>query len=520
MPRDNSNHGLSRISRRALMGSLGAPIVAGSQQASQTGGRPNVLFIILDDMNDWIGSLKYHPQASTPNMDALAARGVNFTNAHVQAPLCNPSRASFLTGLRPSTTGIYGLAPSVRAVEALRSHVTMPEYFTRQGYNTLGLGKVYHVLEEQYRAREFRTWIPGQPSPRPPQRLGRGDSGGTLVDWGEFPEKDEELGDYKLADIAIDRLRDMPRDKPFYMALGFSNPHVPCYAPKKWFDRIPLDKVILPPIKRGDRQDTPEFSWYLHWKLPEPRLAWYDKWQELPQRVRAYLAVTSYVDAQIGRVLSTLASTGLERNTVVVLAGDNGYHLGEKEITGKNTLWERATHVPLIMAGPGIPRRAVGDPAELLDIYPTLVDLTGLPARSGLDGRSLVPQMRGQRRTVPAITTANAGNHGIRTDRWRYIRYADASEELYDMRSDPNEWTNLAKDSKYARQKDELAKWLPKNDAPHVPGSASRILTRNPAGGWLWEGEPIVPGQIPMEPSMGPGRGPTPGRGPAGGPGR
>jgi arylsulfatase A-like enzyme len=495
-----------RISRRSLVGGLvAAPLLAASpsKRANLASSPPNLLFIVLDDMNDWIGSLKGHPQASTPNMDALAKRGTNFTNAHCQAPLCNPSRASFLTGLRPSTTGIYGLSPSHRSVPALRDHVTMPEHFTNNGYTTIGLGKVYHMLEGQHRSREFQIWREPKFGPSPPKRLGGGDFGGTLVDWGIFPEKDEDLEDYKLADAAIEQLRMLPHDKPFLLAVGFSCPHVPCYAPAKWFDRIPLNEVVLPKIKQGDRRDTPEFSWYLHWKLPEPRLAYYEKLGELPARVRAYLAVTSYIDAQIGRVLNALEETGRMQNTIVVLIGDNGYHFGEKEITGKNSLWDRATHVPLIMAGPGIPKRSISDPAELLDIYPTLVELAKLPARTGLEGRSLVPQMHGQKRTAPAITTANQGNHGIRTDRWRYIRYADGSEELYDMRADPNEWTNLANDPEYRQRKEELARWLPKIDVPHAPGSAMRILTRSADGGWLWEGTPIIPGQIPMEPYLG-----------------
>ncbi|MBP1607918.1 MAG: arylsulfatase family protein [Acidobacteria bacterium] len=495
-----------RISRRSLVGGLvAAPLLAASpsKRANLASSPPNLLFIVLDDMNDWIGSLKGHPQASTPNMDALAKRGTNFTNAHCQAPLCNPSRASFLTGLRPSTTGIYGLSPSHRSVPALRDHVTMPEHFTNNGYTTIGLGKVYHMLEGQHRSREFQIWREPKFGPSPPKRLGGGDFGGTLVDWGIFPEKDEDLEDYKLADAAIEQLRMLPHDKPFLLAVGFSCPHVPCYAPAKWFDRIPLNEVVLPKIKHGDRRDTPEFSWYLHWKLPEPRLAYYEKLGELPARVRAYLAVTSYIDAQIGRVLNALEETGRMQNTIVVLIGDNGYHFGEKEITGKNSLWDRATHVPLIMAGPGIPKRSISDPAELLDIYPTLVELAKLPARTGLEGRSLVPQMHGQKRTAPAITTANQGNHGIRTDRWRYIRYADGSEELYDMRADPNEWTNLANDPEYRQRKEELTRWLPKIDVPHAPGSAMRILTRSADGGWLWEGTPIIPGQIPMEPYLG-----------------
>jgi arylsulfatase A-like enzyme len=194
-------------------------------------------------------------------------------------------------------------------------------------------------------------------------------------------------------------------------------------------------------------------------------------------------------------VLAALEQAGLDDNTIVVAFGDHGYHLGEKEISGKNTLWERSTRVPLVIAGPGVPRRDVDDPVELLDVYPTLVELTSLPSRAGLDGQSLVPQMRGARRTRPAITTANQGNHAIRTSKWRYIRYADGSEELYDRAADPNEWTNLAPEASRRGTIRELAAWLPKIDRPAVPGSTSRALVRGADGQWLWEGKPIVPSQ-------------------------
>lgn len=316
------------------------------------------------------------------------------------------------------------------------------------------------------------------------------------MDWGPFPERDEDHEDYKIADAAIDQIRKMPRDRPFFMAVGFRLPHVPVYAPQTWFDRIPPGKVTLPPIKQDDRGDTPAFSWYLHWLLPEPRLSWYEKSNEQEPFVAAYLAGTTFVDAQFGRVLAALAEAGLEENTIVIAFGDHGYHLGEQEISGKNSLWERSTHVPLVMAGPRIPRRDVDDPVEILDLYPTLVELASLPARRGLEGQSLVPQMKGDRRTRPAITTANRRNHAVRTARWRYIRYADGSEELYDRRIDPYEWTNLAKDPTHRRTLRGLATWLPKVDRPAVPGSRSRALTRGENGQWLWEGTPIVPSQV------------------------
>jgi len=491
------------ISRRGLMGGLAAAsagTLAGQPAAGQE-RRPNVLFIMIDDQNDWVGHLHGHPLAYTPNIDALADRGTCFTNAHVQSPLCNPCRVSLLTGLRPSTTGVYGLAPQHRDVEMLRDHVTMPEFFTNTGYTTSTHGKIYHSVSPEYRSREFNFWPDEPPSDRPPQRLAGGDTGGTLVDWGMYPERDEDARDYKIADQAIEQLRNMPADDPFLLAVGFHLPHVPCYAPPKWFERLPEEQVILPPINGDDRDDTPAFSWYLHWRLPEPRLSWYEKYGELENFVRSYLACTSFVDAQVGRVLSALEESGRADDTIVVLVGDHGYHLGEKEITGKNTLWERSTRVPFVWAGPGIPRRVVNDPAELLDIYPTLVELAGFPARQDIEGRSLVPQFRGERRTIPAITTHNVGNHGIRTDRWRYIRYADGSEELYNMFWDPNEWTNLAPDSKYQSVKEELAQWLPKVNTPPVPpADQARVLAPTEDGGWMWQGERIVPGEVPQEP--------------------
>ena len=485
----------------ALTSTLTLSVGARQQPAAPAASsRPNVLFVVFDDLNDWTGPTKGHPQALTPALDSIAARGTNFTSAHTQAPLCNPSRASFLTGLRPTTTGIYALEPSFRTALAnypqLRDHVTLPGYFTEQGYRTIAIGKIFHTLEPEHRAREFQTWVPSERANRPEKRLAGGDQGGTLVDWGPFPDRDEDVGDYKLADLAIEQIKAAPRDKPFFLALGFSLPHVPVYAPQKWFDRIPAGKAILPPIKHGDRDDTPEFSWFLHWKLPEPRLSWYEKFHEEEPFARAYLAGTTFVDAQLGRVLAALKEAGLDRNTIVVAFGDHGYHLGEQGVSGKNTLWERSTHVPLVIAGPGVPARIVREPVELLDLYPTLVELTKLPERSGLEGQSLVPQMRGTRRTRPAITTSNQGNDAVRTTEWRYIRYADGSAELYDRRKDPNEWTNLANDPKYRQTIQELSAWLPKDERTAVPGSKSRALTRGPNGVWLWEGTPIVPAEV------------------------
>jgi arylsulfatase A-like enzyme len=460
---------------------------------------PNVLFIAIDDQNDWIGALGGHPQAKTPHLDALAQRGTVFTNAHCQAPLCNPSRSSLLTGLRPSTTGIYGLTPGIRAVERTRTHVTLPQTFTRAGYTTFAAGKIYHdgsVLPRD-QAAEFTTWAKTAPTPRPPKPIANLPlpDRHPLMDWGPWPARDEDTGDYRIASAAIEAIRSAPKDRPFFIAAGFRLPHVPCYAPQKWFDLYPDETLQMPPIDEHDRDDTPRFSWYLHWKLPEPRLHTLRENGEWRKLVRAYLASTSLMDAQIGRVLAALKEAGHADDTIVVVWGDHGYHLGEKLISGKNTLWERSTRVPLVFAGPGVKAgQRCASPAELLDVFPTLLDLTSLPARPDLEGHSLAPQLRDAAapRAWPAITTHNPGNHTVRTKDWRYIRYADGSEELYDLAADPNEWRNLAANPQHAARKRELATWLPATSAPHAPGSSQRVLTYDPVTGDVnWEGKPV-----------------------------
>jgi arylsulfatase A-like enzyme len=329
--------------------------------------------------------------------------------------------------------------------------------------------------------------------PRPPQKFVKTPADIALMDWGAFPQKDEDCYDYDVATWAVNQLK-APQKGPFFLACGLRHPHVPCYAPPKWFDLYPDDKLVMPPVKDDDRADLPRFASYLHWKLPEPRLKWLKESNQWRPLVRAYLASISYVDSQVGRVLDALEASGQAGNTVVVLWSDHGWHLGEKGITGKNTLWERSTRVPLIVAGPGVAKGVCGRPAELLDLYPTLAEACGLPAPAGVEGHSLVPQLKNAKaeRPWPAITTHNKDNHAIRTEKWRYIRYADGSEELYDRDADPHEWANLAGDAKLAAVKKELAKWLPAKNANPVAGSANRLLTFE-NGIPVWEGKPIGP---------------------------
>lgn len=471
----------------------GAVLAAAERQA-----RPSVLFIAIDDLNDWVGCMGGHPHVRTPHIDRLAARGTAFLNAHCQAPLCNPSRTSLLTGRRPTTTGVYALEPWFRTAEALRDVVTLPQHFAAAGYRTIHAGKIWHAGHPPppERPAEFQRWARVEPGLRPAQPFVPETPGGhPAMDWGPFPAEDSQHQDYRIASAAIEELRQVPAGEPFFLAVGFHLPHVPCHAPPRWFELYPESLTLLPPVSDDDRADVPAAAWFLNWRLPEPRLEWLERSGQWRPLVRAYLASTSFVDAQVGRLLEALDSGPHAGRTIVVLWSDHGYHLGEKALSGKNTLWESSTRVPLIFAGPGV---AAGGlcrrPAELLDVFPTLSELCGLGAPAGLEGLSLVPQIQDATagRDRPALTSHGPHNHSVRGESWRLIRYADGSEELYDHSRDPLERINLAGDPAAAEARLELARWLPQAPAAPLPGSRSRLVEWR-EGRPFWEGEEIDP---------------------------
>ena len=478
----------------------GACVVAAARGEGPEARPPNVLMIAVDDLNDWVEPLGGHPDALTPNLARLAARGVTFANAHCQAPLCNPSRCSLMLSLRPGTTGIYGLGPFLRQTD-FAGRETLNQYFRRHGYETYMAGKVYHGGYGRT-AEEFDHVGPGGgPGLTPPEKLVPPTPNGNnpWVDWGVWDHPDEAKGDYKTASWCVDRLEHLPDGKPFFMACGFFLPHVPCHAPPKWWDKFDHGAIALPYSEPGDRADCSPFAWYLHWRLPEPRIGWLRARDEHRNLVHAYLACTAFMDHQVGRVLDALEASGEAENTVICLWSDHGYHLGEKGMTGKTTLWERSTRVPLMFAGPGVPAGAVSNsPAELLDVYPTLADLCGLPGPKDLEGVTLRPQIKdpGLARARPAITDHNPGNQSVRGARYRLIHYADGSEELYDLKADPGERTNLAGEAAHAAAAENLREYVRPEMTPLAPGSHSRVLERRPDG-WYWEGERIDPDRPP-----------------------
>ncbi len=443
-----------------------------TQGVTPDNNRPNILFIGVDDLNDWIGDYGGHPDAITPNLDLMLKRGVKFNNAQCAAPICNPSRTALFTGFRPSTTGVYGNSQPFRFNEKSKDAVTIPQYFQQNGYYTCGSGKMYHgAFPDPFGWDEY---FPGLLKHVPSQRNPKnkpvcGIEGLGNVDWGPVDLKDEEMRDYKTVNYCINKLNEK-HDKPFFIACGIKLPHLAWYAPKKYFDMYDPKKITMPLLKDDDLDDVPEAGQkMIHRELFE-RIQRSGKWNE---GVAAYLACITFVDTQIGRLLSALDKSGYADNTIIVFWGDHGWHLGEKMHWKKNTLWAEAARSPLFISVPGLTQEnaVCNRPVNLLDLYPTLLDLCGLPEKEELEGVSIVDLLQNQEAewNRPSLCTRKRGNHALLDERWRYIHYADGTEELYDHENDPNEWTNLAADPFYTEIINRFKKWLPKTNAEEAP---------------------------------------------------
>lgn len=431
--------------------------------------KPNVILISIDDLNDWVGCLAGHPQASTPNIDRLAARGVLFRNAHCQAPVCQPSRASLMVSRLPSSTGLYFLNPGLQQSPVTKSEATLPEAFAADGYQVMGAGKLFHSRDNQRVFGSLGEYGGNFKSfgPRPEEKISQ-PHGHPLWDWGAYPEETSDMPDYKIADWARQKL-EADYDKPYFLAVGFFRPHVPMYVPQKWFDLHPQADIQLPIVKDDDVADLSAYARDLvTLQHVAPEHAWMIESGEWPHAVQSYLASISFVDDCVGTVLDALDERADADNTIVCLFSDHGFHLGEKERWAKRSLWEDGTRVPMIVAGPSIESAVCDRPVGLIDIYPTLLDLTGQAANPKHEGQSLKPLLEDSTRAWerPAITTFGLGNHAIRSTRWRYIRYMDGSEELYDHEQDPHEWTNLAGDPQMQSVVDEHRRCLPEYQLP------------------------------------------------------
>jgi choline-sulfatase len=439
--------------------------------------RPNILMISIDDLNDWTGFLGGHPDVLTPHMDALADQGRNFTNAHCAVPVCSASRVSVMSGLAATTHGSYELGPNYEDLPALKNVLILQQYFKDQGYLTLAGGKVlHHGFTGELADAIDRTLLKRGRTSRPDQPLNLPAGWSKAWDSGAWPETDAQMYDSQLAHKAADALAEDFK-QPFFMSVGFFRPHVPLHVPQKWFELYDRETITLPDNPLVDLEDLPKDFLNINNYAVAPTQS--DVVETDMQRMltHAYLASISFVDDCVGIVLDALKNSPHADNTIIVLWSDHGFHLGEKQHWAKRTLWEESTRVPLIFAGPGIsPAQPTHEPASLLDIYPTLIALTELPANSRLDGISLVPQLDdpATARTQPAITSSYFGNHAIRTKDWRYISYRDGAEELYDHRTDPDEFHNLAQDPAHQAIRKELAQWLPQQAVPEFKTKSER----------------------------------------------
>ena len=479
--------------------------------------QPNVLFLAVDDMNDWIGSLGATPRAITPNLDKLAARGVNFSNAHTPGVYCAPARAAIFSGQFASTTGCY------RSTDYFTDHPEiegLPQSFSKAGYTTFGVGKLYHHMPGSIDLRGWDDFHLRKPSQRqegwsldnwteetpfpdsfPASVFNKGKEikGGLFLEWAALPNKKEEkMADTIRVNWAVDQLG-KKHDKPFFLACGIYAPHFPNYCPQKYFDLYDRDQIELPPIKVDDLEDLPE-------RMKRAKTARSKIHKELEAKgavkdaIHGYLACMSYADAMMGRVLNALEKSPYADNTIVVLWSDHGYHHGEKYDWGKHTLWERTSNVPFIWAGPGVKKRAVTDvTASLIDMYPTFVEMCGLPKpHQKLEGTSLAstlekPEIAKDRDVyLPYMTP---GEYAIINKDWRYITYGDSGEELYDLKSDPNEWNNLAENRKYENTKRLLRKSAPKKFAPAAPKRTigKDLIIEGETFRWRKEGEKVNP---------------------------
>mgnify|MGYP006284268949 FL=1 len=447
----------------------------------------NVLWISIDDLNNWVGYLQGHPQVKTPNMDRLAARGIAFTNAHCTTPLCKPSRTAILTGQSETANGVFRNGDDFNHSD----FQLIPEYFAENNYITYGTGKIHHnsINDEifQHYYNTMQRWspfssskqveyseeeLPSKGTDNPRHVIENGPGGKTYVlpfnrmsserspgnpkgesfDWASYDLPDTAFGDGRITNWAIDQLKEHEDDHPFFMGVGYYRPHIPLYAPKKYFDLYPIESIQLPEVISNDLDDIPEAGRERALSAvtagTHAHVVANHQWKNA---VQAYLACISFIDFQIGKILDYLDNSPYANNTVIVLFSDHGWHLGEKQAWGKWSPWLQSTNTPFIICPAGNTDGALCyEPVSLLDIYPTLIDMLGLPEKT-VSGVSLVPLF-----TNPALSTnrvvrthVGRGTYALSNAEWRYIYYENGDEELYNIRKDPMEFDNLIEKKKY-----------------------------------------------------------------------
>ena len=449
--------------------------------------RPNVLFISMDDLNDWIGCMGGHPQSITPNLDRLAASGVLFTNAHCPGAACNPSRTAIMTGLSPHRSGLYENGQKMR--EVLPDAELLPQHFRNHGYRASGSGKILHYFidarswDEYYPEKETEDPFPRTLYPKKrPVSLPRGGPWQYVeTDWAALDATDEEYGGDWLVTRWVGEQLTKKHDQPFFLACGIYRPHEPWFVPAKYFEPFPIEDIQLPPgYLKDDLNDLPPAG---KKRGPNRYFEHIRNEGQWKKGIQGYLASIHFADAMLGRVLDALEQGPNKDNTIVALWSDHGWHLGEKQHWQKFTAWRAVTRVPLMIrvpagAAPGLPDGTASGtvcdrPVNLLSLFPTLTDLTGIPAKADNDndndGPSLLPLLKDSQAEWDHVSLTHLGepgSFGLSADDWRYIHYAGGDEELYDIRKDPHEWNNLANQKEFTDKLEELRALAPQSFAP------------------------------------------------------
>ena len=425
---------------------------------SQAAERPNVLFIAVDDLNHWVTHLGRNIQAQTPNIDRLAKMGVTFRHAYCAVPACEPSRVALMSGRRPWTSGCYKNGDSWKKFQ--KPGEGLSAQFLKAGYHVAGAGKIYHSM--QYHPEEWTDYMSNK-------GLSSNGPGVQKMDGFHDPMKhdlkDNDLLDYHSVTYCIEQMN-RKRDKPFFIACGLYKPHLPFAAPRKYFDQFPLESIKLPPYQEDDLNDLPPSG--IKMSRKDGDHAKFKKSGRWKAAIRSYLATCAYTDMNVGRLLDALDAGPHKDNTIIVLWGDHGWSFGEKHHWRKFALWEEPTRMPFIWVAPGVTQAGTSSDrtVDLMSVYPTLCELTGVAKPDYVDGHS-IKSLLGNPSAAwnhPAITTHGFKNHAVRTEKWRYIQYANGDEELYNEQDDPYEWKNLATDPAHNETKKTLAAWLPKQN--------------------------------------------------------
>jgi len=490
-------------SRFSLITVLGCcMLISCGSPVPELAGPPNILVISLDDMNDWIGPMGGHPQAMTPNLDSFSNSAVTFRRAYTASPSCNPSRTAMFTGKAPWITGLYENGQTWRHI--VGDELTIPEYFRENGYWTAGAGKIYHGNMPDTKGWDDyfpsllnhmpEHWLPVMDEASGEKKFALTDNeireddptGVEMVmtafpgmyvafDFAPLPVSIEETGDYSSVDWISSQFK-REHDKPFFLAAGIYRPHLPWYVPQEYFDKYPIEDIQLPALLADDLDDVPAEGQAVARNRYHEHVTEQGLWKEA---VQGYLASINYADALVGKLLADLDASTYADNTIVVIFSDHGWQLGEKEHWRKFSLWEDVLNTVLMIRVPdGVPGLPAGSYSggvseanvSLLDVFPMLTDLAGIPAKPDISGRSIVPLLEDPDADWdhPVVSIYGDNHYSVMLGDWHYIRYAEGGEELYNLSDDPHEWDNMAMNEDQTERKAHMASFIPTEQAPMV----------------------------------------------------